>query len=76
MSALNTRRTCLTADLGGRNGGTAAMTRATRIQAANEAVEARLREAGDGDYGRAFAWVRGRRPELFKDMQEPEIRAV
>ncbi len=75
-SALNTRRTCHTADLGGRNGGTAAMTRASRIQAANEAVEARLRETGDGDYGRAFAWVRGRRPELFKDMQEPEIRTA
>ena len=69
--ALNTRRTCQTAALGEHSGGTAAMTRAARIQAANEAVEARLRSAGDGDYPRAFAWVRGQRPELFKDMQEP-----
>ena len=68
---LNTRRTCQTATLGERSGGTAAMTRAARIQAANEAVEARLRAAGDDDYPKAFAWVRSQRPELFKDMQEP-----
>ncbi len=68
---LNTRHTCQTGALGERSGGPAAMTRAARIQAANEAVEARLRAAGDGDYPRAFAWVRSQRPELFKDMQEP-----
>lgn len=70
--AMNTRATQKTSHLGERNGGTVAMTRATRIQAANEAVEARLRETNDGDYGRAFAWARGQKPELFKDMQEPE----
>ena len=41
--AMNTRTTQKTGGLGERNGGTAAMTRASRIQAANEAVEARLR---------------------------------
>ena len=75
-AALNTRRTCQTGALGERSGGTAAMTRAARIQAANEAVEAGLRAAGDSDYPKAFAWVRSQRPELFKDMQEPEIHPV
>ena len=70
-ATLNTRRTCQTGALGERSGGTAAMSRAARIQAANEAVEARLRAAGDSDYPKAFAWVRSQRPELFKDMQEP-----
>ncbi len=74
--AMNTRATQKTGGLGERNGGTVAMTRATRIQAANEAVETRMRETNDPDYGKAFAWVRGRKPELFKDMQEPEIRTA
>ena len=72
IPAMNTRATQKTGGLGARNGGSVAMRRAARIQAANEAVEARLRETNDGDYGKAFAWVRGQRPELFKDMQEPE----
>ena len=72
VPAMNTRVTQKTGGLGARNGGSVAMTRAARIQAANEAVEARLRETNDADYGKAFAWVRGQRPELFKDMQEPE----
>ena len=76
VPAMNTRATQKTGGLGARNGGSVALTRAARIQAANEAVEARLRETDDADYGKAFAWVRGQRPELFKDMQEPETRAA
>ena len=52
------------------------MTRATRIQAANEAVDARMKETNDGDYAKAFAWVQQRKPELFKDMQQPETAAA
>ena len=72
VPAMNTRATQQTGGLGARNGGSVAMTRAARIQAANEAVETRMRATNDPDYGKAFAWVRGHRPELFKDMQEPE----
>ncbi len=71
---LNTRRTCQTGALGERSGGTAAMTRAARIQAANEAVEARGRPGGARAQPKAFAWVRSQQPELFKDMHEPETR--
>ncbi len=76
IPAMNTRATQKTGGLGTRNGGTIAMTRATRIQAANEAVETRMRETNDPDYGKAFAWARTRKPELFKDMQEPETHAA
>ena len=76
VPAMNTRATQQTGGLGARNGGSVAMTRAARIQAANEAVETRMRETDDADYGRAFAWVRGQKPELFKDMQEPRPEAV
>ncbi len=76
VPAMNTRATQQTGGLGARNGGSVALTRAARIQAANEAVETRMRETNDPDYGKAFTWVRGHRPELFKDMQEPETRAA
>ncbi len=74
--AMNTRERMQTRDLGHRDGGAVAMTRATRIQAANEAVETRLKDSGNGDYNAAFAWVQQHKPELFKDMQEPETAAA
>ena len=74
--AMNTRATMLTGHLGGRNGGETALSRATRIQAANEAVDAHMKAAGTSDYQAAFAHVQRTQPDLFKDMQVPETKAA
>ena len=74
--AMNTRATMRTGHLGGRNGGETALSRATRIQAANEAVDAHMKAAGTSDYQAAFAHVQRTQPDLFKDMQVPETRAA
>ncbi len=64
-----------TADLGQRNGGAVAMTRETRIRAANVAVDDYLTAHPKADYNAAFAAVQKDKPELFKDMQQPETAA-
>ena len=76
VPAMNTRATMLTAHLGGRNGGATALSRATRIQAANEAVDAHMKATGTSDYQAAFVHVQRTKPDLFKDMQLPEKPAA
>ena len=72
---LNTRA-ANTGNLGERNGGAVAASRAERIQAANEAVDARMKETGSIDYAAAFAWAQKNKPDLFRDMQIPETKAA
>ena len=72
VPAMNTRATMLTVHLGGRNGGATALSRATRIQAANEAVDAHMKATGTSDYQAAFVHVQRTKPDLFQDMQLPE----
>ena len=76
VPAMNTRATMLTAHLGGRNGGAIALSRAARIQAANEAVDAYMKAAGTSDYQAAFVHVQRTKPELFQEMQQPEKPAA
>ena len=45
--------------------------RGARIQAANEAVAAYMRESGTRDYQQAFGYIQRTRPELFAQMQVP-----
>ena len=69
VPAMNTRQTMQTGNLGQRNGGEVAATRAERTQAANEAVDAHMKLTGLG-YQAAFNAVMKLKPELFEDPKQ------